>query len=92
MSDVAYFEYALVLPEERYLIEVQNRSPATGQIRGEAELQQVATEALTKVVGQGRQDLEARLKANPIAEADALKLAKVQQLANTPDYTVSLVE
>ena len=27
MSDLAYFEYALVLPEERYLIEVQSRKP-----------------------------------------------------------------
>jgi hypothetical protein len=25
MSDLAYFEYGLVLPEERYLIEVQTR-------------------------------------------------------------------
>jgi hypothetical protein len=34
MSDLAYFEYALVLPEERYLIEVQTRNLATGETRG----------------------------------------------------------
>jgi hypothetical protein len=39
MSDLAYFEYALVLPEERYLNEVQTRNLATGETRGNDELQ-----------------------------------------------------
>ena len=42
MSDLAYFEYALVLPEERYLIEVQTRDSATGKAREQEELERVA--------------------------------------------------
>ena len=34
MSDLAYFEYALVLPEERFLVEAQARNPATAELRG----------------------------------------------------------
>jgi hypothetical protein len=34
MSESAYFEYALVLPEERYLIEVQTRNPAQVMVCG----------------------------------------------------------
>jgi hypothetical protein len=33
MSGLAYFEYALVLPEERYLIEVQTRKSDSGELR-----------------------------------------------------------
>ena len=42
MSDLAYFDYALVLPEERYLIEVQTLNPATGKAREQNELERVA--------------------------------------------------
>ena len=38
MSDIAYFEYSLVLPEERYLIEVQTRTPETGELRTQEEI------------------------------------------------------
>jgi hypothetical protein len=92
MSDVAYFEYALVLPEERYLIQVQTRNSATGETRGLEELERVAKEALITVVGQGRDDLAKKLKPSPISESDAQSLAKVQQLLSGPDCTVFLVE
>ena len=38
MSDLAYFDYALVLPEERYLIEVQTRKPDTGELLAQEEI------------------------------------------------------
>jgi hypothetical protein len=88
MSDLAYFEYALVLPEERYLIEVQTHNPAT---RAD-ELENIAKEVLVTVVGQGRGDLVKELKPNAISEADAQRLTKVQQLLTRPDCTVFLVE
>ena len=37
MSDLAYFEYALVLPEERCLIEVQTRKPDSGELLAQEE-------------------------------------------------------
>jgi hypothetical protein len=92
MSDSAYFEYALVLPEERYLIEIPTRDPATGETRTNEELERVAKEALTNAIGQGRDDLMKKLKPNPISESDALSLKKVQQLSSGPGWTVYLVE
>ncbi len=44
MSDLAYFEYALVLPEERYLIEVQSRKPESGELRPPEEIERIAKE------------------------------------------------
>ena len=92
MSDLAYFEYALVLPEERYLIQVQTRNPATGKAREKNELEKVAKEALITVVGKRGDDLEKKLNPNPISEAEAQGLTKVQQLLPGPDYAVYLVE
>jgi hypothetical protein len=92
MSDSAYFEYALVLPEERYLIEVQTRDPATGETRGSEELEKVAKEALVTVIGKGRDDLMEKLKPNPISESNAQGLKKVQQLSSGPGCNVFLVE
>jgi hypothetical protein len=92
MSDLAYFEYALVLPEERYLIEVQTRNPATGKAREQDELERVAKEALITVVGQKGDDLEKKLNPNPIREDEAKGLTKVQQLLPGPDCAVYLVE
>jgi hypothetical protein len=45
MSDLLYFEYALVLPEEHYLIEVQTRKPG-GEVRGQAEIEGIAKRVL----------------------------------------------
>jgi hypothetical protein len=92
MSDLAYFEYALVLPEERYLIEVQTHNSAAGKAHEQDELQRVAKEALIAVVGQKGNDLEKKLNPNPISEAEAQGLAKVQQLLARPDCVVYLVE
>ena len=49
MSDLGYFEYALVLPEEHYLIEVQTRKPG-GEVRGQAEIEGIAKECLATAV------------------------------------------
>jgi hypothetical protein len=92
MSDLAYFEYALVLPEERYLIEVQTRNPATGETRGNDELERIAKDALVKVVGKAGDDLKEKLKPNPISESNAQGLKKVQTLLSDPGCTVFLVE
>src|ERR1700746_569660 len=64
MSNLAYCEYSLVLPEERYLIEVQPRNPATGETRGNDELEKVAKEALVTVIGKASDDLLEKLKPN----------------------------
>ena len=92
MSDLAYFDYALVLPEERYLIEVQTRNPATGKAREQDELERIAKEALITVVGQKGDDLAKELNPNPIREDEAQGLTKVQQLLPGPDCAVYLVE
>jgi hypothetical protein len=92
MSDLAYFEYALVLPEERYLIEVPTRDPATGKAREKDELEKVAKEALLAVIGQVDGDLEKKLNPNPISESEAQGLTKIQQLLPGPDCAVYLVE
>jgi len=92
MSDLAYFEYALVLPEERYLIEVQARNPASGEPRVEEEIKEIAKESLALVIGEGHDDVVRGLKPNPISESDAQRLAKVQQLLTRHDSAVYLVE
>jgi hypothetical protein len=55
MSDIAYFEYALVLPEERYLIEVQVRKSDSGELRGQEEVESIAKECLAIAIGEGRE-------------------------------------
>lgn len=92
MSDLAYFEYALVLPEERYLIEVQTRNPATGETRGNDELEKVAKEALVTVIGNASDDVLKKIQPTAISESNAKNLTKVQQLLTGSDCTVFLVE
>jgi hypothetical protein len=92
MSDLAYFEYALVLPEERYLIEVQTLNPASGEPRVEEEIKEIAKESLALVIGEGHDDVVRGLKPNPISESDAQRLTKVQQLLTLPDSVVYIVE
>ena len=92
MSDLAYFEYALVLPEERYLIEVQTRKPDSGEVRGQQEIEGIAKECLASVIGKGHADEVKELKPNSISESGAQKLTKVQQLLARPDSAVYLVE
>jgi hypothetical protein len=70
MSDLAYFEYSLVLPEERYLIEVQTRNPSSGEPRTEEEIQEIAKESLALVIGEGHDDVVRGLKPNPISDAN----------------------
>ena len=92
MSDLAYFEYALVLPEERYLIEVQTRNPATGQLRGQQEIESIAKECLASVIGEGHEDVVKELRPNSISESAAQMLTRVQQLLTRVDSSVYLVE
>jgi hypothetical protein len=56
MSNLAYFEYGLVLPEERYLIEVQTRKPESGELRKPEEIENIAKECLVSAIGEGRAD------------------------------------
>jgi hypothetical protein len=92
MSDLAYFEYALVLPEERYLIEVQTRKPDSGELRGQEEIEGIAKECLALVIGEGHADVVKELKPNPISESGAQMLKRVEELLTRPDGAVYLVE
>jgi hypothetical protein len=92
MSDLAYFDYALVLPEERYLIEVQTRKPETGELRGQEEIDRIAKECLASVIGEGHDDEVKEQKPNPISESNAQMLKKLEQLLTRPDSAVYLVE
>lgn len=92
MSGLAYFEYALVLPEERYLIEVQTRKSDTGELRGQEEIEQIARESLALAIGRGDEKEVAEFKPNPINESNAQRLKKVQQLLTRSESTVYLVE
>jgi hypothetical protein len=79
MSDLAYFEYSLVLPEER-----------CGEPRVEEEIKEIAKESSALVIGEGHDDVVRGLKPNPISESDAQRLTKVQQLLTRPDSAVYL--
>ena len=92
MSDLAYFEYAVVLPEERYLIEVQTRKPDSGELRGQEEIEGIAKECLALVIGEGHADVVKELKPNPISESGAQMLKRVEELLTRPDSAVYLVE
>ena len=92
MNDIAYFEYALVLPEERYLIEVQARRSDSGELRGQQEIETIAKECLTLAIGEGHEGEVRDLKPDSINESRAQKLKKVQQLLTRPDSIVYLVE
>ena len=92
MSDLAHFEYALVLPEERYLIEVQTRKPDSGELRGQEEIERIAKECLVLAIGEGHRDQLEEVKPNSISESNAQMLTKLQQLLNRPDSVVYLVE
>ena len=92
MSGLAYFEYALVLPEERYLIEVQTRKPDSGELREQEEIEGIAKECLASVIGKGHDDEVKEIKPNSISESSAQMLTKVQQLLTRPDSAVYLVE
>jgi hypothetical protein len=92
MNDIAYFEYALVLPEERYLIEVQTRKSDSGELRGQQEVETIAKECLALAIGEGHQGKVRDLKPDLINESRAQMLKKVEQLLTRPDSIVYLVE
>jgi hypothetical protein len=92
MSDSAYFEYGLVLPEERYLIEVQTRKAESGELRSSGEIEDIAKECLLSAIGEEHADELKDVKPNPISESEAKSLTKVEELLRRPDGVVSLVE
>lgn len=92
MSGLAYFEYALVLPEERYLIEVQTRKSDSGELRGQEEVEQIAKESLALAISRGDEKQVGEFKPNPISESDAQMLKKVEQLLTRSESVVYLVE
>ena len=83
MSDLAYFEYALVLPEERYLIEVQTRKPDSGELLAQEEIEGIAKECLVLVIGEGHAVEVKDVKPNSISESQAQNLRKVQRIRLT---------
>ena len=91
MSDLAYFEYAATLQNERYLIEVNTRNPFCGGLHGQWEIEEIARECLALAVG-GTLDEEKDLKPDPISESNAQVLRKLQQIFRRPDSVVFLVE
>jgi hypothetical protein len=92
MNDIAYFEYALVLPEERYLIEVQARRSDSGELRRKEEIESIAKECLALAIGEGHEGEVKDLTPDSINESRAQILKKVQQLLTRPDSVVYLVE
>ena len=92
MSDLTYFQYALVLPEERYLFEVQTRKPESGELRGQEEIERIAKECLILVVGESHRDEFKDVKPEAISEAAAQNLTKVQELLKRADSVAYLVE
>ena len=92
MNDIAYFEYGLVLPEERYLIEVQTRKPDSGELLGQEEIEGIAKTCLALVIGEGHEDEVKDLKPKLIDASSAQMLKKVQPLLTRPDSVVYLVE
>jgi hypothetical protein len=92
MSDSAYFEYGLVLPEERYLIEVQTRKAESGELRSPEEVEKIAKDCLVSAIGEGHADELKDVSPNPISESEAKNLTKVQELLRGPDSVVYLVE
>ena len=92
MSDLAYFEYALVLPEEHYLFEVQTRKHESGELRGQEEIERIAKECLILVVGESHRDEFKDVKPEAISEAAAQNLTKVQELLKRADSVAYLVE
>jgi hypothetical protein len=84
MNDIAYFEYALVLPEERYLIEVQTRRSDSGELRGQQEIESIAKECLALAIGEGHEGEVKDLKPDSINKSRAQMLKKpVQHLGGT---------
>jgi hypothetical protein len=92
MNEIAYFEYAFVLPEERYLIEVQTRRSDGGELRGQEEIETIAKECLALAIGEGHEGEVKDLKPDSINEFRAQMLKKVQQLLTRSDSVVYLVE
>jgi hypothetical protein len=83
MSDLAYFEYATVIPPEgnqregtpaHYLMEVAIKDPVTHKERGEAELKRMANDFLALALNRGVNPIPG---LNAISELDAKKLKKV---------------
>lgn len=91
MNDLAYFEYAAILYNERYLIEVNTRNPFCGNLHGQWEIEEIAKECLALAVGGGYGEGKG-FEPNPISEINAQVLKKVQQILRRPDSVVFLVE
>jgi hypothetical protein len=98
MSDLAYFEYATVIPPvgnqregtpAHYLVEVLISDPVTHKERGEAELKRMANDFLALALNRGVNPIPG---LSAISELDAEKLKKVGSAGIHHDGGVSLVE
>ena len=71
---------------------MQTRNPAIGELRGQEEMESIAKEGLTSVIGKGHDDVVKELKPNSISDSIVQKLTRVQKLLTRPDSCVYLVE
>ncbi len=98
MSDLAYFEYAMVIRSPgsqfegtpaRYLVEVAKNDPATGQERDEGELKKLANDLLTMAFGLDVQEIT---EFTALSESEAQELKKISSAGTHDDGSVFLVE
>jgi hypothetical protein len=98
MSDLAYFEYAVVVRAQgnqlegtpaHYLVEVRIRNPDTGEERREEELKSRANDLLTLALGL---DVQQIAEFREISESDAQTLKKIRPAGSHHDGAVFLVE
>lgn len=85
MSDLAYF--ALMRPEESYLVEVKTHNPLNGQLFRQREMEDIANECLALILG-----VRSDLKVDPISESTAKVFKKVKEILKRPDGIVYRVE
>jgi hypothetical protein len=97
MSDLAYFEYATVIPPVgnqrkgtpvHYLVEVLIYHPKTDERRGERQLKHIAIDCLTLVLGY----LDAIPGLKSISAVEAQKLRRVRSVGLGYDRKAFLVE
>ncbi len=98
MSDLAYFEYAIVIrPQENqfdgtpahYLVEITKNDPVTGEQRDDEELKKLANGFLTQTLGLEVQEIT---DFAAISESEARKLKRISPAGAHSDGSVFLVE
>jgi len=98
MSDLAYFEYAMVIRPKgnqlegtpaHYLVEVAKSDPVTGKERDDGELKKLANDFLTVALGLEVQEIT---HFEVISKSEAQELKKIGVAGTHHDGSVFLVE